>query len=123
MERTIGWLLDESDRARLLLRFPPHWPDLVAHHVTLASQTDDPLRAETAGEIVGETDDGHSLQALVVAIGGSTRRPDGGSYHITWSLDRGAGREPRQSNDVLRTRGWVPVDPPVPVRLHLAELS
>ncbi len=121
-KRTIGWLLDESDRTSLLERFPPRWPDLIAHHVTLASQSDDPLPRETSGEVVGQTDDGHSLQALVVAIGGTDHRPDGGTYHITWSLDRAAGREPRQSNDVLRTRGWEPIDAPIPIRLRPAEL-
>lgn len=50
--RTIGWLLDEADRAALLACFPPVWPDVIAHHVTLQSATDHPLPTETSGEIV-----------------------------------------------------------------------
>jgi hypothetical protein len=120
--RTIGWLLDETDRAALLARFPPVWPDVIAHHVTLQSATDQPLPTETAGEIVGETDDGEGLQALVVAIGGTSDRPDGSIYHITWSLDKARGREAVQSNHVLAGRGWQAVDP-IPIRLRPSELG
>jgi hypothetical protein len=120
--RTIGWLLDETDRAALLARFPPLWPDVIAHHVTLQSATEQPLPTPRSGEIVGEIDDGEGLQALVVAILGSTDRPDGSTYHITWSLDRAAGRCAVQSNDLLAERGWHPVDP-VPIRLIPAELA
>ena len=119
--RTIGWLLGEADRAALLERFPPRWPDVIAHHVTLESKTVKPLPGETAGEVVGQTDDGEGLQALIVAIGGTTGRPDGSTYHITWSLDRAAGRKPVQSNDVLRERGWEPIDAPIPIGLTPAE--
>ena len=120
-KRTIGWLLDETDRAALLARFPPHWPDVIAHHVTLESNTDRPLPTETAGEVVGETDDGEGLQALVVAIGGTTDRPDGSTYHITWSLDEARGRKAVQSNDVLRERGWRKIDAPIAIALTPAE--
>jgi len=118
--RTIGWLLDRGDRATLLGRFPPAWPDVIAHHVTLASDTDDPLPTATHGEVVGQVNDGEGVQALVVAIDGTTDRPDGSTYHITWSLDKARGREAVQSNDVLRARGWEAVPEPVPIRLEPA---
>ena len=44
------------------------------------------------------------MQALAVGIGGGTRRPDGSTYHITWSP--AAGREAVESNDVIQERGW-----------------
>jgi hypothetical protein len=116
-ERTIGWLLDERDRAALLQRFPPRWPDIIAHHVTLESHTDKPLPVETAGEVVGHVDDGQGLEAMVVRIGGTTERPDGSTWHITWSLDDSLGRKAIQSNDVLRERGWDLFDTPIPIRL------
>jgi hypothetical protein len=121
--RTIGWLLDLADREMLLARFTPAWPDVIAHHVTLASMTRDPLPVATGGDVVGHVDDGEGLQALVVAIEGTTDRPDGGTYHITWSLDRASGREPRQSNTVLAERGWDSLGDPIPVRLIPGELS
>ncbi len=54
--------------------------------------------------MVGRADDGSSLECLVVEMDGATDRPDGSTYHITWSL--GPGRKARESNDVLRDQGW-----------------
>lgn len=112
----VGWELPRDDRARLLAAIPPAYPRIIAHHVTLAFGVgpDHPLPKEKAGEIVGIADDGQGLQALVVAIGGRTDRPGGGTYHVTWSL--GPGRRPVESNDLLRDRGWT-ARPPVPVAL------
>jgi hypothetical protein len=121
----IGWKLDEADRAALLERFPPEWPDIVADHITLEADADDdaPLPTAERAEIVGGINDGEGLQAMVVAIDGSTDRPDGGTYHITWSLDRRRGREAIQSNDVLALRGWRPLDDPAPIRIVPAQFG
>jgi hypothetical protein len=111
-----GWLVDPAEREALLARFPPRYDRTVAHHVT-QKFGDRQARAPkaTTGEIVGEADDGSGVQALVVAIGGSPARPDGGTYHVTWSLS--GGREAKESNAVIAARGWTAVSPPVPVRL------
>jgi hypothetical protein len=66
--------------------------------------------------VVGVADDGAGVQALVVEIGGTTRRPDGSAYHITWSLAR--GRRAAESNDVIRERG-VPIRRGPRVRLQV----
>jgi hypothetical protein len=66
---------------------------------------------------MGGIDDGEGLQAMVVAINGTTDRPDGSSYHITWALDRARGRRAVESNAVIAERGYVPLDDPVPIRL------
>ncbi|MGZ3377206.1 MAG: hypothetical protein ACXU8S_11465 [Phenylobacterium sp.] len=110
-----GWLVDPAARETLLARFAPRYPVVVAHHVTLkfGDQTAEPP-GETLGVIVGEADDGTGVQALVVAIEGGTARPDGGVFHITWSLAE--GREARESNEVL-ARGWTPLAEPMAVRL------
>jgi hypothetical protein len=42
-------------------------------------------------------------------IDGSTSRPDGSVYHITWSL--GPGRKPVDSNKVIAHQGYKPVSP------------
>jgi hypothetical protein len=68
--------------------------------------------------IVGRADDGKSLECLVVQIDGTTDRPDGSTYHITWSL--GPGRKAKESNDVLRDRGWRRLDSAIPIRLEPA---
>jgi hypothetical protein len=118
--RFIGWALDARDREQLLARFPPVYPDVVADHVTLASgvSTDTPIPAERSGLVVGRADDGEGVEALVVEIGGTTDRPDGGTYHLTWSIDRARGREAKHSNDVIARCGWAPFDEPLPIRLE-----
>lgn len=82
----------------------PAWPEVVADHVTLASGKDVAAPPQISGEIVGRANDGCGVEALVVAVNGSTRRPDGGTFHITWSLDH--QREARESNDVLARKNW-----------------
>jgi len=119
-DSVIGWKLDREQRKELLQQFPPRYREVDADHVTLRtnSASDSPLPQETDGEIVGRGDDGRGVEAMVVAIGGSTDRPDGGTYHITWSLE--PGREANQSNDVLARQPWVPFDLPMPVKLEPA---
>ena len=111
-----GWKLDPEERATLLAQFPPRYERVIADHVTLAFKPTNPkLPTETEGEIVGETDDGAGVQALVVRIAGTTDRPDGSTYHITWSL--GPGRDAKESNDVLRDRSWRALDRERRIRL------
>lgn len=118
--RVIGWKLDRAERDELLSRFPPAYEKTVADHVTLRARVNDKakLPPATVGMIVGRADDGQGVQALVVQIDGSADRPDGSKYHITWSL--GAGRKAVESNDVIKARGWEPIDPPLPVWLEPA---
>jgi hypothetical protein len=120
MTRTvIGWKLDAGERADLLAAHRPAYPDVVADHVTLKSGVAADARPppDQRGEIVGVTDDGAGVQAMVVRIDGSTDRPGGGTFHITWSLDKARGRQARQSNDVLAAQGWTPLETPRPVTL------
>lgn len=112
-----GWLLPEQDRARLLRQVPPAYERVVAHHVTFAPE-DQPTPHADGGEVVGVADDGEGVQALVVRIDGATGRPDGGAYHVTWSL--GSGRRAVESNQVIAERGWTVFPEPVPIRLERA---
>lgn len=118
----IGWKLDEEQRAALLARFAPEWPDVIADHVTLEADVapDAPLPPAVEAEIVGGITDGEGLQALAVAVDGTTDRPDGSIYHITWSLDLARGRRAVESNTVLAERGYAPLDNPVPIKLRPA---
>jgi hypothetical protein len=54
----------------------------------------------------------------VVELDGTTDRPDGSTYHITWSL--GPTRKARESNDVLRDQGWQPLPTAIDVELEPA---
>lgn len=114
----IGWKLDRGQRAELLQQFSPRYPNVDADHVTLTphSAPDAGVPEETNGEIVGRVDDGRGVEAMVVRIDGTTDRPDGSTYHITWSL--ADGRRASESNDVLREREWEPFDLPMPIELR-----
>ncbi|MEO8453530.1 MAG: hypothetical protein ABI454_00070 [Sphingomicrobium sp.] len=112
-----GWKLPSEERERLLQRFPPKYENVIADHVTLSVGRKE-LPNKAVPRIVGRADDGVSLECLVVEIDGTTDRPDGSTYHITWSLGR--ARRAVESNDVLRTSGWQPIGSPVPVELEPA---
>ena len=115
-----GWKLPRDEREQLLQRFPPLYAEVVADHVTLrvGASPQTPLPRKPDARIVGRADDGTSLECLVVELDGTTDRPDGSTYHITWSL--GPGRKARESNDVLRDLGWRPITAPIPVELEPA---
>jgi hypothetical protein len=116
-----GWKLPSDEREMLLRRFPPRYANVIADHVTLrvgaTPMTPLPRRPKTA-RIVGRADDGTSLECLVVELDGTTDRPDGSTYHITWSL--GPERRARESNDVLRDQGWDPLSSSIHLRLEPA---
>jgi hypothetical protein len=118
-EQVIGWKVDPAQRAELLARFIPKYANAIADHVTLKSRVgeESALPDETEGTIVGRSDDGLGVEAMVVRIAGMTSRPGGGTYHITWSLE--PGREAKESNDGIAARGFEPVEP-VDVRLQPA---
>jgi hypothetical protein len=115
-----GWKLPSDERELLLQRFEPRYENVVADHVTLRTGTTPatPLPRKPEAWIVGRADDGRSLECLVVELDGATDRPDGSTYHITWSL--GPGRKARESNDVLREQGWEPLSERLPVTLEPA---
>ena len=115
-----GWKLPEVERELLLRRFPPKYEKVDADHVTLrvGATAETPLPATPVAQVVGRADDGSSLECLVVVLDGTTDRPDGSTYHITWSL--GPHRRARESNDLLRDHGCDYIQAPIPVMLEPA---
>ena len=113
----IGWKLPSDERNRLIARFPPKYENVIADHVTLCFGGRE-LPAKPSATVVGRADDRKSLECLVVELDGTTDRPDGSTYHITWSL--GPDRRPIESNDVLRDRGWERIPGPIPIDLEPA---
>lgn len=113
----IGWKLDPEQRKDLLKELEPRYGKVVADHVTLAAKVsrDTPLPDGITAEAIGRIDDDLGVEALVVSIDGSTDRPDGSTYHITWSL--GPGRSAKESNDVLANAPWQPLREPIPLEL------
>ena len=115
-----GWKLPSDERSTLLHQFKPKYDNVVADHVTLrtGATPQTPLPSKVEAQIVGYANDSNSLECLVVSINGTTDRPDGSIYHITWSL--GPGRRARESNQLLLDKGWTPVEKPIPVQLEPA---
>lgn len=108
-----AYVLDPQSRDNLVKYFPPKYPEFIGHHVTEefgvpknAMPPESPHRIEVVGYA---EDDG--IEALVVAVDGETKRPDGSTYHITWSLDRDKGRKPVHSNNVIKEKGYQRVGP------------
>lgn len=99
------YILDEGSRSRLKALFPPQW-DFIGHHITVkyGVPPDYPLPEGKDFRVVGYAVE-EGLECLVVAVDGTTERPGGGTYHITWSLDKRAGKKPAMSNILLRN-GW-----------------
>lgn len=113
----IGWKLNRGDRERLLKRLPPRYDNVVADHVTLKiGSPNTPIPKQVRAEVVGRADDRKSLECLVVSIDGTTDRPGGSTFHITWSL--GPGRHAKESNNVLREFGWQTLEAPIPIRVE-----
>lgn len=100
----IGWKINSRDRNELLRRFPPRYDNVVADHITFGKSAGLTLPDVPVAEVVGIADDGEGVQALVAELSGTTERPDGSTYHITWSL--ADGRKAVESNDVIKTYGW-----------------
>jgi len=100
--------LDAASRSHLAKIFPPKFPEFIGHHITYAFgvMSSDPLPEASRIQVVGYACDPEGIEALVVSIDGTTERPDGKTFHITWSLDRSAGFKPVNSNDLIAKRGW-----------------
>ena len=109
------WLLDMVERDLLLTKFPPEYPRVIAHHVTMDHGVTQahPLPTQLTGRIIGDAFD-KGVQALVVEIDGTELRPDGEIFHITWSIDW--DRYPENSKQLLK-KGWFPLEEPIDIKL------
>jgi len=96
-------LYDEATRELLAEKFPPKYSKFIGHHVTVEfgvpADAEPPEDAEV--KVLGIKDSGDGLEALVVSVGGETQRPDGGTYHITWSLEPDK-YSPKDSNALMQ---------------------
>lgn len=117
-----AYVPEPAERNELLRMFKPKYPKIYAHHVTYSMKNKDksPPPDIHSAEIVGWADSGDGLEAAVVAIDGSTTRPDGGTYHITWSLDPEIYK-PVNSNKLIE-QGWKKLDKPIKISLTPTQL-
>jgi hypothetical protein len=116
----LGWRIDRRDRDELLARFPPRYAHAIADHITFGKKDGAPPMPDADRVIlVGRADDGRGVEAMVVEVAGTTARPTGGTYHITWSL--AAGRHARESNDVIAGHTWQPLGEGAQARIERAD--
>jgi hypothetical protein len=114
-----AFVVNAVDRHALSLQFPPKFSSWVGDHVTHVfgtSPTGDHYGTEKVVHLVGHMCNPAGLEAFVVSVDGGTTRPDGKTYHLTWSLDRDAGFRPVNSNTLVTTGQVVPINPPIPIR-------
>lgn len=99
--------ISPESRSKLAAQFPPKFAEFIGHHITykFGVKSDLPLPEATSIKVVGYACNDKGIEALVVEVDGSTVRPDGKTFHITWSLDREAGFKPVNSNDLV-AGGW-----------------
>jgi hypothetical protein len=99
--------------------YPPQFPDVIAHHVTIAfgvpystNLLDEYESAFGTGvvEAVGFVS-GNYIEALVVRVNGSVHGLDTKIFHITLSLNRSMGVKPVDSNKLLETNTWNTIEP------------
>lgn len=102
-----AYVIEEESRSALLKTFAPKHPDVVAHHITHkygAGEADVPAAPQSVKVVGHHSDD--AMEALVVEIDGAKHQTTGEAetryYHITLSLDRAKGVNPRNANDLLR---------------------
>ncbi len=97
-----AYVLTDAAREKLAKKFPPKYENFIGHHITEQfgvpkdTNTPDPARIK----VIGRVDSGDGLEALVVSVDGSQDRPNGGAYHITWSLDP-SKYAPKDSNKLV----------------------
>lgn len=103
--RYSGWVV--RDRDGLLARLAaagitPAHENVVLEHITHAYPDIRTAPEVTTVRILGVAAD-RRVQALVAEVDGTTIRPDGRRYHLTYSLADGV--EPVESNDLLARPG------------------
>lgn len=111
-EGFLAYQVPHDAREHLATMFPPKYPEFVGHHITQAFGVSNPgeLAVPSANiKVIGYVEE-DGLEALVVEVNGSKRRPDGKIYHITWSLDRSKGKKPVMSNDLIARGNWLATD-------------
>lgn len=106
-----GYELSRESREKLARFFPPQYPDFIGHHITLefGTKPGTPVpEAPQKVEVVGYVDDGRGVEGFLVEVDGTSKRPTGGRFHITWSIDRSKGRKPFHTNDIISRADPIP---------------
>jgi hypothetical protein len=107
-----SYVLTDESRKALLERFPQKHEDLVAHHVTFKYPDRHIAPPISKAMVVGYSCN-DACECLVVELDDTSTRPDGGVFHITWSLR--SDIRPVYSNTLIKKEGWTKLEVPVPI--------
>lgn len=96
-----GYEIEEGSRNKLMTLYPPRYPNVLGHHITekFGVKNEEVPEQPSKVMVVGYIDNGENVEGFLVSIDGVTTRPDGGKYHITWSIDRSKGAKPFHTNN------------------------
>lgn len=107
-----AYTLTNVSRKKLYLLYPPKYPEFIGHHITeefgVPAGTEAPADPVLV-QVVGYIDNGEGVEGFLVEVDGTSDRPSGGKYHITWSIDRDKGFKPFHTND--HTGDATPISP------------
>jgi hypothetical protein len=97
-----SYVLSPKTKKHLLKKFPPLYSKQIGHHVTVnfGVTPDHALPGIANLKVIGYKNNVEGIEALVVSVNGSIKRPDGKIFHITWSLDP-TKFKPQDSNVLL----------------------
>lgn len=112
-----GWDLSILSVMTIKRSFKTVHPDFIGTHITYMFGKDSEVPDDADIFIVGQcvTDD---IQCFVVEVDGSTKRPDGKIYHITWSIDKSKGAAPVKSNAALASVGYETIPEKIKIRAY-----
>lgn len=95
-----GYEIEKGSRNKLMVLYPPKYPHVLGHHITEQFGVKDGEAPKQPKQvlIIGYIDNGEDVEGFLVEVDGTTDRPSGGKYHITWSIDRSKGAKPVHTN-------------------------
>jgi len=99
----LAYELPQRLRNALIEHYPPQFPNMIGHHVTLSVGISSTICLPKDGEIVviGHLTDNDSIECFLVTVDGNDKHSSDRYYHITWSINRAKGRKPVDSNSII----------------------
>lgn len=104
----LAFVIDEPSRDQLFKKLPPKFAKVIAHHVTLVPPTESATAKRLMLQLQDQVHDvevinyytGEHIEAVGVTFNGEKKRPTGGFYHVTLSLQEPA--KPKDSNNLTK---------------------
>lgn len=110
-----GYSIDGAVRDKLLERFPPMFDRVAMHHITYQYGVEESLPPTATVAKIIATVSNDRAQALIVEINGTTKRPNGQTFHITVSYAASQGASAKDSNQAIAESPWEPLERPMTI--------